>query len=219
MDKEEKAKRLMYKRPALADMEYSIMYDELLEILDQCADISWIDDDTILSAIDYNEDLFEEYKMLFSDLYVACDRLTEKMNHSYVYGENNEFDDCAVALLGNSYKLAGFDTYEQDYFDLDPFDSEMAHTEARKRLARKTKSELISSIGQFVEIMLEYYDIKSEYNNLEAIFDFLRGENGEISKAIKRINELYEEIENGNRNAEKEFDRLVEILPDKVWVQ
>lgn len=222
-------RNLRYKRPALASLGYHAIQSELGNIRDACADIHWFtdqDDDTLLNALDGDEDETWEFKMAFSDLEARADRLDEVISEYCGWGSEAErlYNDCTVALIGNRYKIIGFDCELEDYFSLISYEEGLAQTEAGKRLMRMTKAEMISTIGQCFGILLAFLDVRQQYDYLKATFDILRDENTSLLQTIKEIDAAYDAfiIERRWRcssEALKMFDTLLENLPDRAWIE
>jgi len=216
----ERSKALRYKRPALASMGYEALISELYEIQEACSDVAYYfpqGDDTLLDALDGDEEDAFEFQMAFSELSAKVDRLVEVM---YKIGDQQQYDDCTVALIGNRYTLVGFDGYEEDYFQLAGYESHLAESEAGKRMMRHTKAEMLSIIGQSVGTLVAFLDIRQQYDYLKATIDILRGENQSMLQAIKRIEELYDraQMDDWERDS-REFDALVAVLPEKMWIE
>lgn len=216
----ERSKALRYKRPALASMGYEALTSELYEIQEACSDVAYYfpqGDDTLLDALDGDEEDAFEFQMAFSELSAKVDRLVEVM---YEIGDQQQYDDCTVALIGNRYTLVGFDGYEEDYFQLAGYESHLAESEAGKRMMRHTKAEMLSIIGQSVGTLVAFLDIRQQYDYLKATIDILRGENQSMLQAIKRIEELYDraQMDDWERDS-REFDALVAVLPEKMWIE
>ena len=232
MTKEERTRALRYKRPALASMGYEHIRSELWEIQEACENVQFYieqDEDTLLSALDYDEEAEWEFKFAFAGLTAKVDQLIESISeqaHNF-WGEDYSqlFDDCTVALLGNRYSLVGYDAIEEDYYALCGYDEQLATTEAGKRLMRRTKVEMIAIIGQCLGILMSFLDIRQEYDYLKATMDILKDENVSILKTIKAIDDGYDRMMDpmagweANRRAEREFDRLLENLPQRLWVE
>lgn len=225
-----RAKNLRYKRAVLESMSFDHIRDELDKMRDSIDDIHWWseqDEETLLNALDGDEDDAWEFKMAFSDLEAKADRLFETIYDLARYEEDfsRTYDDCTVALIGNQYQTIGFDTYEEDYFHLTNYEGGLAQTEAGKRLMRKTKAEIISTVGQCLGILISFLDLRQQYDYLKAAFDILRDENTSIIQQIKEIEKSYLEMvtvdEYGDRSAdaERRFDRLLAALPDRTWIE
>ncbi len=217
--KEEKARNLRYKRPALASMGWETMMYELENISEGCYDVHWYldtDEDNLIAAFDGDEDEAYEFKIAFADLETKCEMLLSAINEQYDLGEY--FDDCTVALIGNRYETVGFDGYQEDYYSLSNYEQGLASTEAGKRVCRWTKADMLSKIGQCMGILLAYYDIRQSYDYLKATMDILRGENLSLIKVIKEIEAAYER-QTDDWEDDKEFKGLCDILPDRVWIE
>ena len=223
LTRQEKARQLRYKRPALASVGYQTMEIELGEIVEKCNEIQYFideDDDTLLNALDGNEEDEYEFKMSFSDLTFKAERLYDAIHDS---GVEEYFDDCTVALIGNQYNAVGYDSFEEDYYSLTRYEQELAYTESGKRLMRKTKEEMISMIGQCFGIVIAYLDLRQSYDYLKATFDILRDDNLSILKMIKEIEAAYEAAEKEQFSeyavCTKKFDGLVKAMPEKLWLE
>ncbi len=228
--KAERARQLRYKRPALASMGYSDILDELYEIREVCDNVHWFmdsDDETLLNALDDDEEAEYEFRMAFADLEAKAEglqgALAEQRNLYWDEDFERMFNDCTVALIGNRYDVIGFDSVEEDYFGLTGYEIGLATTEAGKRLMRKTKAELISVIGQCFGILMAFLDLRQQYDYLKATFDILRDENTSMLQMIKEIGRAYELAAEDNFHSWKpsvqEFNRLLEMLPQKAWVE
>lgn len=222
--KAERARSLRYKRPALDSMGYDFISDELCKISEVCSNIHWFagqEDETLLNALDGNEEDEYEFRVAFANLEVKVAQLTQALQ-DHMCEIRDYFDDCTVALIGNRYNVLGFDTIEEDYYALSSFESELAVTESGKRLMRHTKAEMLSMIGQCMGITLAYYDIRHSFDYLKATMDILRDENTSLLKVIKDINTAYEEEnEEGfmNQTEGNKFNALLNQLPDRIWLE
>lgn len=227
--KEERTRSLRYKRPALASMGYEAMLEELNTIEEACTDIHWFidqDDETLINALDGDEDQAWEFKVAFADLEAKADQLREAMRDNWGWPEPyyRMYDDCTVALIGNRYQVIGYDADEEDYLSLTRYDEELAHTEAGKRLMRMTKAEMLSTIGQCVGTLLAFLDLRQSYDYLKATFDILRDENTSLLKIVKDIEKAYEaaccdDWWHTQSDAVKRFDSLLAALPDRAWIE
>lgn len=217
----ERSRNLRYKRPALASMGYDAMTGELDEIYDKCSDVRWwmdTDTETLLNALDGDEEDAWEFKMAFAELEAKSERLREMLYGSCRI-DRDDYDNCTVALIGNRYNLVGFDDYEEDYFSLCSYESHLAEEESGKRFMRLTKKEMISTIGQCFGILMAFLDVRQRYDYLQATFDILRDQNTSLLDTIKEIENLYEETQDGwNSSAEQKWHNLTEALPQELWV-
>lgn len=218
-----KAKSLMYKRPALSSMGYEQMVAELYEIQEACEDVRWYmeqGDDTLLNALGDDEEAEWEFRMAFIDLDGKAYQLIEQLGEEVI---PDEYDDCTVALIGNRYMTVGYDGYEEDYFALTSYEVGLAQTEAGKRLMRHTKAEMISIFGQCLGTLIAFLDLRQQYDYLKAAFDVIRGENNSLLKLIKEIDSSYDAAAEVNftpwHEDVRQFNRLVDALPDRMWLE
>ena len=220
MTKAERSRDLRYKRGALASMGYQSMFDELEQITEACDNVAYYTDDmdTLIDALDGNDEEAYEFRMAFSDLSA---RATDLMEHIYEV-DRQEYDDCTVALIGNRYEMVGYDGFEEDYFSLTGYEAELSTTEAGKRLMRHTKKEMLSMIGQALGILLAFLDLRQQYDYLKATMDILTDSNHSILKQIREIEAAYEKVGAVKYPARKDmeaFDRMTALLPERMWVE
>lgn len=221
---------LRYKRPALASLGFDFLRTELWDIREACNDIRWFtaqqDDETLLNALDGDDEAEWEFRMAFSDLEAKADEL-ERIVSEYCDWDGGGFgrmyNDCTVALIGNRYRTLGYDFEQEDYFSLTSYEEGLAQTEAGKRLMRKTKAEMLSTIGQCFGLLLAFLDLRQSYDYLKAAFDVLRDENTSLLKQIKEIDAAYDEADKAGwhwwYDSVKRFERLLAAVPDRAWVE
>ncbi len=227
--KANRTRNLRYKRPALASLGYDALQTELWDIREACNDVHWFveqGDETLLNALDGDDEAEWEFRMAFSNLEAKVDELEQVINDYFIWSEHGferTYNDCTVALIGNRYRLLGWDSMEEDYFALTSYDQRLAQPEAGQRPMRKTKAELLPTIGQCFGILLAFLDLRQQYDYLKATFDILRDENTSLLKQIKEIETAYEAAnETGwySWYAEvKRFDQLLDCLPDRAWIE
>lgn len=85
-----RTRNLRYKRPVLASLGYEALFDELSELEEACVDIHWFidqDDDTLLNALDGDDEAVWEFKMAFADLEGKTDQLREAMRNNWEWPE------------------------------------------------------------------------------------------------------------------------------------
>ncbi|WP_161474790.1 hypothetical protein [Acutalibacter sp. 1XD8-36] len=228
VDREQRTRALRYKRPALASMGYEHIQRELEEIVEACDNVAWFagDIDTLTDALDGSDEEAHEFMLACSDLSAKAGILLEQLYEVGEYdpeGSARQYDDCTVALIGNRYDTVGFDTLQEDYFSLTGYDTELAESEAGKRLMRHTKADMLSLIGQSVGILVAFLDIRQQYDYLQATLDVLRDENGSVLQAVKDLNAAYEKAEavrfNDYKKEAQEFERLLWAVPERMWVE
>ena len=215
----EQARNLRYKRPALEFMGWDTIQEALNEIQSACEDVTYsMSVDSILDAFDGDEERAWEFRMAFSGLSAKAEELYGILY--YLPDVSEYFDDCTVALIGERYKQVGYDGYEEDYYRLTGYEEELAKTEASKRVCRWTKKEMLTNIGQCMGILLAFYDLRQQYDYLKAELDILRGENAAILQTIKSIEEIYDrQAELPEWQNDPEFEKLLRLLPERVWIE
>lgn len=226
--KAERTRALRYKRPALDSLGWDTIIAELSDIMEECDNVTYFiesDEETLINALDGDEEEEYEFKMAFADLNGKAYQLQEQLYaHVGDYGRMSDvFDDCTVALIGNRYKTIGFDAEEEDYFSLSSYEQELAFTESGKKIMRMTKQEMLSTIGQCLGITLAFMDVRQSYDYLKSTFDILRDENTSMLKKIKEINAAYEAANEKGfcswENETKEFESLISVLPERFWIE
>ena len=223
-----KAKQLRYKKPIVKNLNLDFIQQDLLDIQEACEEVHWFTDsddgeDTLINALNGDEDEAYEFKMEFADLCAECDRMFEDLKEEWV---PECFDIFFVSAgAGESYGgLLGFDEYEGDYFGIGCSDS-WAEDETKKKLKQMTKDELIASARQCFNVFQAYIGLRNRYDSLKAAIDILRDQNTGHIQTVKEIERLYEEAsKQQDRFAEyskewKEFERYTDALPQEAWIQ
>ncbi len=226
--KKNKAKQLRYKKPIVRDLNLETIQQDLWDIQEACEDVHWYaesedGDNSLINALLGDEDEAYEFKMEFADLCAECERMFEDLREEWV---PECFDIFFVAAgAGEAYGgLLGYDEYEQDYFGIGGAGA-WADEEAKKKLKRMTKDDLIAATGQCLKIYQAYIGLRNRYDNLKAAIDILRDQNTGHLQVVKEIEKLYEkaQIEQGayaNWSKEwKEFERYTNALPPEAWIQ
>lgn len=120
-------------------------------------------------------------------------------------------------------KVLGYDTYEEDYFELTSYESELARDESEKRLMKLTKQEILQTAEQCFGIAAAFLNVRYKFDYLKATFDIIRDENSSFLENIKDIEEAYEKANadkfDSYSKSTKEFDKLVKGLPERVWIE
>lgn len=222
MTKAEHSRQLRYRKAALAELGYEQIRDRLYEINDECANIRWIMDgdiDTLTNALDGDEEEAYEFRMMFAELSAECEQLWSAIDEY----EEQHFDDCSVALIGNRFEAVGYDDFQEDYYSLTSYESELAVSESGKRIMRMAKPEMLQEIGRALGIILSFQNVQYKYEYLKATMDILNGENASFLQTIKDIEAAYEKANDDGfhewERSVREFDRLIGDLPDKTWIE
>lgn len=222
----EKARQLRYKKPIVRDLNLDKITTDLEEISEECDNVRYYwesDEDTLLNALDGDEDEAYEFKMMFSDLCAECDQMMQDLEDAYV---PECFDVLFVAAKAGDFGggYLGWDEYEQDYFGIDCLD-DFAESEGAKKLKRLTKDQLIMCVHACLKVLYAYIGIRYRYDSLKAAFDILRDANTGYLKLVRRIEALYREAEEESHGFRRdtpktrELDQMFEGLPPEAWVQ
>lgn len=225
--KRQKAKLLRYKKPIVKNLNLQSIYEELWDIQEECENVHWYfetNDETLINALDGNEDEAFEFKMMFGDLCAECEKMLEDLQEEWV---PKCFDKFFVIIgAGEGYGgLLGFDTYEQDYFGLDCTDA-FTEDENKKALKQLTKDNLIAAARQCFRVYQSFIALRHRYDCLKAAMDILKDQNTGYLQMVQQINEIYEKAEkesSGFRNPwckeVVQLDRFLNNLPQDAWLQ
>ena len=222
-----KARQLRYKKPIVKDLNLDSIKQELWDIQEECNNVHWYfeeDDETLINALDGDDDEAREFRMMFSDLCGECERMSEDLEVEWV---PECFDRFFVAMgAGRDFGgILGFDSYEQDYFGLS-CEGAWAEDESKKVLKRMTKDELIAASRQCFRVYQSFVALSYRYGCLKAGMDILRDQNSGYLQMVKRIEDVYEKAEKESLGFKylwgkgvNELDRILENLPQEAWVQ
>lgn len=225
--KRQKARNLRIKKPIVKELNLDTIKEKIFDIQSECEEIRWYTDsddgeDSLLNALDGNEDEAYEFKMAFADLCAECDALQTDLNEEWV---PECFDILFVtAGAGDSFGgLLGYDSYEGDYYGISSFEA-FAEDEAKKKLKQMKKDDLIASMRQCFKIYQAFIGLSVRYDSLKAAIDILRDKNTGILQTVKEIEKLYEvaSLEQGfyaeYSQAWKDFKRYTDALPQEAWI-
>lgn len=226
--KRQKAINLRYKKPIVRNLNLEYIQQDLWDIQEECENVRWYTDsedgeDSLINALDGDEDEAYEFKMAFADLCAECERMFEDLQEKWV---PDCFDIFFVSLgAGDLYGgLMGWDSYEGDYFGIDGYINDFAKDEAKKKLKQMTKDDLIAATRQCFQVYHAYIGLRNRYDSLKAAIDILRDQNTGYMQAVKEINRLYEDVSKNewSRNdwskASKEWERYTDALPPETWI-
>ncbi len=225
--KRTKASQIRYKKPIVKNLNLDRIKEELWDIQGECENVHWYfnaDEETLINALDGDEEEEYEFKMMFADLCAECERMSEDLEEEWV---PDCFDRFFVAVgAGEDFGgLLGFDTYEQDYFGL-PCREEWAEDESKKVLKRMTKDELIDASRQCFRVYQSFIALRYRYDCLKATMDILHDQNTGYLQMVKQIEDVYERAEKASsgfripfKKAVKELDRILENMPQEAWIQ
>lgn len=224
-EKQEKAKNLRYKKSIAEGFNFSDMQNEIYEIQECCSDIRYIfdgDEATLIDALDGDEEEAYEIRMLFSNLSAEAETLS-----GILWDRNSEiqdfFDDFFAAVVYGSQELIGFDSYEDDYFKMTAYEQEWGSEEAKKRLLKRTKEDIVSLARTCFGIASAMLNIRYKFDYLKASVDVIKEKNTSFLQSIRDIEKAYEEANKENFNPRVEattvLNRMIDAMPNRVWVE
>ncbi|MBR6705286.1 MAG: hypothetical protein IKI84_01220 [Clostridia bacterium] len=216
-----KAEALRWKKPLVNELNLEEMQYNLGEMLEACGNVRWY----LGKEADELEDLLGEddageFIGSFAALSVDIERIQEQFGDIWV---PEYFDDFMAAVHPDGETMSGYDTFEEDYFRLDSWQVERACREAKERIQRKTKSEIIDAAHVVIGIICQYMAVKYRFDSLSAVFDVLTERSEKELRAVKEIEEAYAAAEavkfyDWNEKTRR-FDSLLSELPDRYWVE
>lgn len=223
-----KAKNLRYKKPVAKGLTLDDIREALWGIREACDDVQYYiveeDDETLVNALDGDEDDAFEFKMMFADLTAECEQMDRDLQEAYI----PEYFDLFFVAVNKGGEMLGFDTYEQDYFGLGSFECELANEEAAKKMKRLTKDQLIETAQVCFKVYQSYIGLQYRYDCIKAALDILRDENTGYLQMVRQIEEAYEKADEETDGfrwefrggpALRELDSLIDNMPQEAWVQ
>ena len=223
LTKAEQARNLRFKKGIAQGFNLTDIQNELCEISEKCADIRWIaegDEDTLISALDGNEEDAYEFRMMFSDLDCECEQISNLLDDEYV---TEYFDEFFCRVAGGCVNVLGYDSYEEDYFLLTSYEAGLARDESEKRLMRLTKQELLNAAAQCFGIASAFLNVRYKFDYLKATFDIIRDEDTSYLETIKGIEDAYSKAADDGfyvySQSTNDFEQLVAALPPRAWLE
>ena len=223
--KRRKAIQLRYKKPIARYLNLDFILENLSDMQEACEDVRWFtesEDESLLEELLDSEEEAYEFKMAFADLCGECERMWEDLHEEWI---PECFDIFFVATgAGDMYGgLYGWDPYEGDYLGINCLDS-FAEDEAKKKLMRLTKKELIVAARQCFKVYSAYIGLQTRYDSLKAAIDILRDQNKGYLQVVKEIENLYNKVSADEwtrhewSKESKEWERYTDALPQEVWI-
>ena len=220
------ARGLRYKKLVAKGLNIDEITNSLWDISEACGDVQYYmdcDDETILNALDGDEDDAFEFKMMFSELAGECEQMQYDLKNEYV----PECFDLFFAAVNKGGEMLGYDVYERDYYGLGAFERELANDEAAKKLKRLTKDELIETARRCFLVYQSYIGLQYRYDCIKAAMDILRDQNTGHLQMVRQIEELYEKADDETDGfkwkhrggAFRELERILDCMPQEAWIQ
>ena len=152
-----KAKQLRYKKPIVRGLNIETIQSELWDMISACEDIHWYDnnEESLVNALDGNEDEAYEFKIAFSDLEAELEQFQDDLQYSeYV----SVYFDVLFPAVGARYAggYLGYDQYEGDYYGLEPYEYSFAEDEEKRNSegCRAMPENCLSIYGDPVQVRL-----------------------------------------------------------------
>jgi len=197
--------------------ERPVWKKSMLEKLDYGSITNWlyeIGENGDMYGYDGGDDgYYQEYKELFDDLSDGAYVLLEALEES---NARDNWDDMTVALLGQTQKVLGFNAAEEDYFGMLNREEDWAVEEAKKRLERMTKADLIKNFRMVLVTLVSFFDLKAAHDCLTSIVQELDEKGALLAQKNEKINQIYGDLTGKNG---KQFDDLIANLPQRMWVE
>ena len=225
----DKARQKRYKKPINRDFNLDAIRSNLGEIYWECNDVEYYfeaDDSEMLSDLLGGEEQLHEFKFMFSDLSADCDQMLEDLREAWC---QEWFDIFFAAIADDSQTLLGWDSFESDYFGLmDRYESNLAIEEARTKMGRITKADILDGARQCFRIAFNYLSLKSRYEDLKSSMDIIRQTNKAELDAISHVNEIYDKADEASQGFKYEhndevraLNRLLNAIDpySRIWLQ
>lgn len=222
-----KAKNLRYKKPIAKGLTLDGIREALWGIREACDDVQYYieeDDETLVNALDGDEDDAFEFKMMFADLTAECEQMDRDLQEAYI----PEYFDLFFVAVNKGGEMLGFDAYEQDYYWLSSFEGELANKEAAKKMKRLTKDQLIEAAQICFRVYQSFIGLRYRYDCIKAALDILRDENTGYLQMVRQIEEAYVKADEETDGfkwtfkggpALRELESLIGNMPQEAWIQ
>ena len=218
----------LWKKSMLAKMDLASVRDALYEIAENGDAYGYEYGDEAGYYAEY-KDQFDELAAQAGILQDSIDAaISEKYMDEYEFEE--QWNDITVAMLGELYTVLGFDCVEMDYYGILAPEEEWAQEEARKRLERLTKAQMLDRFAFVWKVLILFYDLKAEHDCLVAIVeeldekgallerknDAIDRKNDAIDRKNDAIDRIYEDI---TGKSGEDFDAMLRTIPQRMWVE
>ena len=219
-----KAKQLRYKKPIVKNINLDFIKQDLYDIQEACEEVRWYTDsddgsDSLINALEGDDDEAYEFKMAFADLCAECERMWEDLHEEWI---PECFDIFFVATTNDNDEMLGWDSYEEDYMGIG-YSDRFLREDAGKKLKAMTKDNLIEASMQCMKIYRAYIGLRNRYDSLKSAIDILRDKNTGYLQAVREIEKLYEEASKAENvyewsKASKDWSQYTNSLPQEVWI-
>lgn len=223
--KRQKAKQLRFKKPIAKNLNMDAIKEDLWEMEEACNDVRWYTDtddgsDSLVNALDGDEDEAYEFKMAFADLCAEIERFREDLECEWV---PECFDIFFVAASNDGDEMLGWDSYEQDYYGIG-YSDKYLREDAGKKLKAMTKDNLIDAAMQCMKIYQAYIGLRNRYDSLKSAIDIIKDQNTGILQVVREIEAMYEKASKDHYTRDDwskesgEWKRYTDMLPQEAWI-
>lgn len=215
--RQDRAAALRHKKSILDRINYGVIESELQNILAECSEMMWFDDDEITELLGQDGESDNEFRIIATQLYNDAENLERRLEDSDI---SENFDSIMTAAAGANEQRYGYDSYFDEYCLLDDYESKLAKEAANSRLMRYTKEQILKIFGECFDIALKWLDISQGCDYLNATLGVMKDDKTAILDAIQRVNNAYDKAaENGFfGDKARAFDNIINDLPLDVWV-
>lgn len=219
--KARKAREARIRRGCLVGLNLNDMRDKMYEISDAAYAVHWYDSDeeALEDALGDEEEAFE-FKMAFSEVEAKADELREIIDDMDI--EEEDFNTVVVSMLGSFCGCMGYDAYDDDYYGMTRWEADRLTENEQERLKRMTKDEMIRVIGGCWNVVMAYVDLRQRFDVLHDALELIQGEQQAITDVVKGLEDEYDKaIADDSLNWRRwdTFDKLLEQLPDRAWLE
>lgn len=229
MDAEEtkrnKAKQLRFRKPIAKNLNLDFIKQDLYDIQEACEEVHWYTDsddgsDSLINALDGNEDEAYEFKMAFADLCAECNRMREDLEEEWV---PECFDIFFVAASNDNDEMLGWDSYEHDYYGIGYSDN-ILRENAGIKLKKMTKGDLIEASMQCMKVYQAYIGLRNRYDSLKNAIDVLKDQNTGHLQVVREIERMYDQASENRFTRDDwskeslEWKQYTDALPQEAWI-
>ena len=223
--RKEKARKLRYKHAILPGMNIEDIRSWAYDAREACSEYEYADTNNyeeLVDKLDGDEEEALSYRDAFVTLTADLDQLLNNLDQEWV---PDCFDDMMVGISGGyDAPMCGFDAFEGDYFGLEvSWEKKAAMDEAKERLKRMKKDDLIDAAGRCIRVALSYMALSHRVDDLQAAAEIVRGLNNGLLRDVQAVDKAYTELIEADfmnqYDRERKFDKLVGNLPQDVWVR
>lgn len=221
-----KAKNLRYKKPVVRDLNLETIQRTLYEIQEACGDVRWYIDsedgaETLLNALDSEDDVYE-FKMAFAELESEAEQMADDMENEYI-PECFDIMFVGIGVQDQGGGMIGYDAYEDNYFGLGYYEAQLAEKDAAEKLKHLTKPQLLDAMQVCFRVAMLFVGLRTRFDNLQAALDILRDQNTAILQQVREIDAAYNKAAETDfykwRKESKDYDKMLAMLPDRMWIE